>query len=152
MESPCSSAILDLRAHPIKLLAQVLHKKSVSDRGLRFTNSLRTFYPKFMGFRMQSVAEDNRWEVGPNSRMLITSTITLLCTAGVAFYLRFLVALGKECKPRWLARSKHLRPFSGGHSVPMLRTNDKRVARYAALPLTRINLDVWLTESRKEHL
>jgi hypothetical protein len=32
--------------------------------------------------------------------MLVTTAITLMCTAGVSFYLRFLVALCKECRPR----------------------------------------------------
>jgi hypothetical protein len=31
--------------------------------------------------------------------MLATSVIGLLCTAGVAFYVRFLLALGKNWKP-----------------------------------------------------
>jgi hypothetical protein len=31
--------------------------------------------------------------------MLGTAVVTLLCAAGVAFYLRFLVALGSEGKP-----------------------------------------------------
>jgi hypothetical protein len=30
--------------------------------------------------------------------MLVMSVMTVLCTAGVAFYLRFLVALCRECK------------------------------------------------------
>ena len=32
--------------------------------------------------------------------MFVRAIMTLLCTAGVAFYVRFLVALRKECKPR----------------------------------------------------
>jgi hypothetical protein len=32
--------------------------------------------------------------------MLLIPAMTVLCTAGVAFYVRFLVALCKECKPR----------------------------------------------------
>jgi hypothetical protein len=32
--------------------------------------------------------------------MLGTAVVTLLCAAGVAFHLRFLVALGNESKPR----------------------------------------------------
>jgi len=32
--------------------------------------------------------------------MIVATVWTVLCTAGIAFYLRFLVALCKECKPR----------------------------------------------------
>lgn len=32
--------------------------------------------------------------------MVVTAVWTVLCTAGIAFYMRFLVALCKECKPR----------------------------------------------------
>jgi membrane carboxypeptidase/penicillin-binding protein PbpC len=32
--------------------------------------------------------------------MLLIPAMTVLCTAGVAFYVRFLVALCKECAPR----------------------------------------------------
>jgi hypothetical protein len=30
--------------------------------------------------------------------MVVTTVMTVLCSVGVAFYLRFLVALCKECK------------------------------------------------------
>ena len=33
------------------------------------------------------------------AEMLGTAVVTLLCAAGVAFHLRFLLALGNECKP-----------------------------------------------------
>jgi len=32
--------------------------------------------------------------------MLVIPLVTALCTAAVAFYVRFMVALCKECKPR----------------------------------------------------
>jgi len=32
--------------------------------------------------------------------MFVTAAMTLLCTAGIAFYVRFLVALCRECKPQ----------------------------------------------------
>jgi hypothetical protein len=31
--------------------------------------------------------------------MVATTIVTVLCAAGIAFYVRFMVALGKECKP-----------------------------------------------------
>jgi hypothetical protein len=84
--------------------------------------------------------------------MLITSVMTLICTAGIAFYLRFLVALCKECKPRWVRFSKYLRPLSGGYSAPILRLTDKSVAQEPVVRLSKVNLDVLLRESRKETL
>jgi hypothetical protein len=84
--------------------------------------------------------------------MLIASVMKLICTAGIAFYLRFLVALCKESKPRWLRFSKDLRPFSGGYSAPILRRTDGDVAQEPALKLTKVNLHVLLRESRKETL
>ena len=32
--------------------------------------------------------------------MFVTAVLAMLCTAGIGFYVRFLVALCKECKPR----------------------------------------------------
>jgi hypothetical protein len=85
-------------------------------------------------------------------KMLITSAITLLCTAGIAFYLRFLLALCRECKPRWLAFSKHLRLFSGSYAVPKLPVPAKRAARGAAIGFVEINLNTLFEESRKDSL
>jgi len=42
--------------------------------------------------------------------MLLTPVITMLCTAGVVFYLRFLFALCKEGNLRLIEFSKRLRP------------------------------------------
>jgi hypothetical protein len=83
--------------------------------------------------------------------MLITSVMTLVCTAGIAFYLRFLVALCKECKPRWLGFSKYLRPFSGSYSVPMLAKIEKGPVPQQTGKLPPINLGLVL-ESREEIL
>ncbi len=33
-------------------------------------------------------------------KMFVSVVMTVLCTAAIAFYVRFLVALCKECKPR----------------------------------------------------
>ena len=41
-------------------------------------------------------------------RMAVTAFMTMLCLAGVAFCVRFLVALGKECKTR--STSLHAAP------------------------------------------
>ena len=41
--------------------------------------------------------------------MLAISVLTTLCTAGIAFYVRFLLALCRECAPRWISRPKSRR-------------------------------------------
>jgi hypothetical protein len=41
--------------------------------------------------------------------MFATVAITLVCTAGVSFYVRFLVALCKECRPHRIGRWVGLR-------------------------------------------
>ena len=84
--------------------------------------------------------------------MLITSVMTLFCMAGIAFYLRFFVALCKECKPRRLRFSKYLRPFSGRYSAPILLSTGMNVAQEPATRLTKVNFDVLLREARKETL
>jgi hypothetical protein len=40
-----------------------------------------------------------RQDSGSEAEMLVTTAITLMCTAGVSFYLRFLVELCRECRP-----------------------------------------------------
>lgn len=61
--------------------------------------------------------------------------ITTLCTAGAAFYLRFLLALSQECKPRW----------SNRHQPPQVRLvkgftaqHPPTQSRYCALQITEI--------------
>jgi hypothetical protein len=45
--------------------------------------------------------------------MVVMALWTVLCTAGIAFYVRFLVALCKECKPRRIGYWVRLRLGSG---------------------------------------
>jgi len=45
--------------------------------------------------------------------MFATLAMTLLCTAGIGFYARFLVALSKEQRPRLSGYWVHLRLGSG---------------------------------------
>jgi hypothetical protein len=40
----------------------------------------------------------DKQRVRPEAKMVVTTVMTVLCSVGVAFYLRFLVALCKECK------------------------------------------------------
>ncbi len=59
--------------------------------------------------------------------MLLTPVITMLCTAGVVFYLRFLFALCKEGNLRLIEFSKRLRPgFHEVARVERLRSTNKR--------------------------
>ena len=58
--------------------------------------------------------------------MLLTPVITMLCTAGVVFYLRFLFALCKERNLRLIEFNKRLRPRFR-ETVPVeLRSTNKR--------------------------
>jgi hypothetical protein len=49
--------------------------------------------------------------------MFVMGVWTALCTAAIAFYLRFLVALYKECQPRWTGYWVRLRPNSGDDAL-----------------------------------
>lgn len=40
----------------------------------------------------------DKQRVRPRAKMVVLTVMTVLCNVGVAFYLRFLVALCKECK------------------------------------------------------
>jgi hypothetical protein len=53
--------------------------------------------------------------------MFATTAITLLCIACISFYVRFLVALYRECKPRRIGYWVRLRLSSSEESVPELR-------------------------------
>jgi hypothetical protein len=63
--------------------------------------------------------------------MVVTTFMTMLCLAGVAFCIRFLVALGKECKARSpsLLAGPAYRPNQD--VIPQLRENNKPVDRAA---------------------
>jgi hypothetical protein len=64
--------------------------------------------------------------------MFVTAVVTvLLCTASVAFYVRFLVALCKECKPSSIGYWVHLRHGSGEDPIAELPERRKPVARAA---------------------
>jgi hypothetical protein len=52
--------------------------------------------------------------------MLVIPVMTAVCAAGIAFYVRFLVALCKECKPRRFGYWVRLRLGSGEDIVAEL--------------------------------
>jgi hypothetical protein len=63
--------------------------------------------------------------------MAVTMVMMLLCLAGIAFNVRFLVALHKECKAprtfRWLL----LHTGSNENAIPERREHKKTIARAA---------------------
>ena len=63
--------------------------------------------------------------------MLVSVAMTVLCTAAMAFYIRFLVALCKECKPRRIGYWVRLRLGSGEESIPEVRQRERPVTRAA---------------------
>ena len=63
--------------------------------------------------------------------MFVTGVMTVLCTAGIAFYVRFLVALCKECKPRRIDYWVRLRLSSGENAIAELQERRESVTRAA---------------------
>jgi len=50
--------------------------------------------------------------------MVVTTVMTMLCLTGVAFYVRFLVALCMECKARWTFSWVRLHSGSKEYAIP----------------------------------
>jgi hypothetical protein len=65
------------------------------------------------------------------SSMFATGLMTLLCTAGIAFYVRFLVALCKEYEPRRIGYWARWRLRSGENTTSELQEPKKPVTRAA---------------------
>ena len=63
--------------------------------------------------------------------MFVTAAMTLLCTAGIAFYVRFLVALCKECKPRRIGFWVRMRLGSDEESMGELQERKELFNRAA---------------------
>lgn len=63
--------------------------------------------------------------------MFLKTVMTVLCTAGIAFYLRFLVALCKESKPRSTGYWVRLRLSSGEDTIAELPERRTPVTRAA---------------------
>jgi|ERR1700730_4517774 hypothetical protein len=75
--------------------------------------------------------------------MFANAVITVLCMAAIAFYVRFLVALSKERKPRLIGYSVRVRLGSGEDAIAELHERKKPVTR---LRENRVNH----RESRKD--
>ena len=63
--------------------------------------------------------------------MLLIPAMTVLCTAGVVFYVRFLVALCKECKLRRSGYWLRLRLGSREATILELQRSERPVTRAA---------------------
>jgi hypothetical protein len=63
--------------------------------------------------------------------MIVISVWTLLCTAAIAFYLRFLVALCKECKSRLIGCRVRLRLSSSKDAMAEPRERTRSVTQAA---------------------
>jgi hypothetical protein len=67
----------------------------------------------------------------PRGSMFVTGLITVLCTAGIAFYVRFLVALCEVLTPRRIGSWVRLRLGSGENAIAELQQRKKPVTRTA---------------------
>jgi hypothetical protein len=63
--------------------------------------------------------------------MFVMAAMTVMCTASIAFYVRFLVALCRECKPRPIGYWVRLRLGSGEDTIAELPGRRKPVRRAA---------------------
>jgi hypothetical protein len=63
--------------------------------------------------------------------MFVMALMTVLCTAGIAFYLRFLVALCKECKPHSIGYWVRLRLAPSEDTIAEVRERDQTLTRAA---------------------
>ena len=81
--------------------------------------------------------------------MLAISVLTTLCTAGIAFYVRFMLALCKECAPRWIGRHKPARLRLEKIGTSEQQSSKPRHSR-AALQITQIPLNINIHELRKD--
>jgi hypothetical protein len=63
--------------------------------------------------------------------VFVMAVMTVLCTGGAAFCVRFLVAVCKEREPRRIGYWARLRPDSGAHSIAELQRCKKPVTRAA---------------------
>jgi hypothetical protein len=73
-----------------------------------------------------------RWDrSGREAEMFVMAAMTVLCTAGIAFSIRFLVALSKECKPRRIGYWLRMRLGSGENAIAELQERQKVLTRAA---------------------
>lgn len=63
--------------------------------------------------------------------MVATTIVTVLCAAGIAFFARFMIALGKECKPGVSGYWVRLRLGTGDGELMELQTRKRPTTRAA---------------------
>jgi hypothetical protein len=63
--------------------------------------------------------------------MLVSAVMTLVCTAGIGFYARFLVELFKERKPPFTGRWVLLQSGSGEEAIAESRKQNETLTRAA---------------------
>jgi hypothetical protein len=63
--------------------------------------------------------------------MFVIPAMMVLCTAGIAFYTRFLVALCKECKHQRVSYWVRTRLGSGGNAIAELQERQRVFTRAA---------------------
>jgi hypothetical protein len=81
--------------------------------------------------------------------MLAMSVITALCTAGVAFYLRFLSALWKEIKPGLIGFSRRFQ-FGFGGNIPAALSRSKAPKARELLRLIEVGPNATCEGLRKD--
>jgi hypothetical protein len=91
-----------------------------------FIRDLRVFVSNDLGERFQ--VKFQRWDrSGREAEMFVMAAMTLLSTAGIAFYIRFLVALCKECKPRRIGYWLRMRLGSGENAIAELQERERTI-------------------------
>jgi hypothetical protein len=74
----------------------------------------------------------SRWDrSGREAEMFVIPAMMVLCTAGIAFYARFLVALCQECKHQRVVYWVRTRFGSGENEIPELQDGQKVFTRAA---------------------
>jgi hypothetical protein len=63
--------------------------------------------------------------------MVVTTVMTALCTVGIAFYVRFLVALSKECRHHRIRYLLRLQPDSVEQLIPEAQELGTSISRAA---------------------
>jgi hypothetical protein len=109
----------------------------VKPRVRTFTNNLWFFYSKFTDFGAQSSGSTDSGSfpalgLEPGGAVMFVKTVmTVLCMGGIAFYMRFLVALCKERKPRSSGYWVRLRLGSGDGTIAEMPERRKPATRAA---------------------
>lgn len=84
--------------------------------------------------------------------MLATPVITILCTVGVGFYLRFLFALCKDCRPRLFKSFRRLTTaFLQEATAQPIRTSN-RANEFPVLETVEVQINSIFQGLRKDRI